>query len=140
MGGEVINDGSVRSEGKFIFFIRRFGKYHVSISHQQSRAADAQAKRFLEETLFLGAARLRSWLPGAGADTLIFSSGWFFDLAGTVNSCVGAPQMLCLNRVSPAIHFPGTYTVLPHKTTLTTRTRSDLGAPHYSLPKSRTPF
>ena len=52
---------------------------------------------------------------GAGVGYLTIGSGRFFDLAGTVNSGIGA-QVPDLDRVSPVIHFPGTYEVPPHKT------------------------
>ena len=85
-------------------------RYHIS----KGRAADARAKRFLEETLpRIGAGRLgcAHGCPGPGADTLTFGDGfrnWCFNLVGAVDSGGGA-QVLCLNRVSPVIHFPGTY-------------------------------
>lgn len=72
-------------------------------------AADAWAKRFLKKTFsHIGAARLRSWLLGASVGYLDFSSGWFFDLAGTVDLSVGALSARP-DRVRPVIQFPGTY-------------------------------
>jgi len=85
-------------------------RYRIS----KGRAADAQAKRSLEETLpHVGAGRLGCdhGCPGPGADTLIFGAGfrdWCFNLTGTVGSGVGA-RVLCLNRVSLVLHFPGMY-------------------------------
>jgi len=81
-------------------------RYRIS----KGRAADARAKRFIEETLFLGAGRIgcAHGCPGQGAGTLIFRSGfcdWCFNLVGAVDSGVGA-QVLCLNRLSPVIRFP----------------------------------
>ena len=52
---------------------------------------------------------------GKGADFLTLSidfRDWFYGLAGTVSSGVGA-QMSNRDRVSPAIRFPGTYTARP---------------------------
>ena len=86
-------------------------RYRIS----KDRAADARAKRFPGEALpRIGAGRLGCdhGCPGPGADTLIFSAGfrdWCFNLVGAVGLGVVAPQVLCLNRVSPAIRFPGTY-------------------------------
>ena len=100
-------------------------RYRIS----KDRAADARAKRFLEETFsHIGAGRLGCDHGCPGADTLVFSADfrdWCFNLAGTVDSGVGA-QVLCLNRVSPVIHFSGTYAVPPHKTMPTTWVRPDL--------------
>ena len=105
-----------RSEGKFIFFIRRPSKYYVSISHQQRsggrRPGEATSRRDTSSYRG-GTARLRSWLPGAGVGYLTIGSGfhdWCFNLVGAVGLGVGAPQMLCLNRVSPVIRFPSAYT------------------------------
>ena len=66
------------------------------LRHPANTAGGARAKRFLEETRPPhrgGAARLRSWLPGAGVGYRTIGSGfhdWFFDLAGTVDSGAGA--------------------------------------------------
>ena len=104
LGGGVINDVSGISEGRFIVFIRRLSKYQVSISHQQRSGGRRPGEAIPRRDVFShrgGAARLRSWLPGAGADTLTFGTGfrdWCFNLVGAVNSGGGAqmptPQRL----------------------------------------------
>ena len=106
----------------------------AKVGRQTPGRSDFPKRRFSSG----GATRLRSWLPGAGADTLIFSAGfhdWFYGLAGTVNSGVCAPQMLCLNRVSLVIRFPGMYTAC-HTKPRQPRRSPRPPRPSYCPPKS----
>ena len=85
------------------------GRLFAVVWQQTPRRSDSSKRCFLTSGRGGSVALMAAW---AGVDTLIFSSDfhdWCFNLAGTVNLGVGAPQVLCPNRVSLVIHFPGTY-------------------------------
>jgi len=85
---------------------KRAGAFVQPVSGSTPGRSDSLKRRFLASG-WGGATRLRSWLPGAGVGYLDFSSGWFFDLAGTVDLSVGALSARP-DRVRPVIQFPGT--------------------------------
>ena len=121
MGGEVITGVSGRSESKFIFFIRRPGKYYVSISHQQRsggrRPGEAIPRRDASPHRG-GAAWLRSWLPGPGVGYLTIGSGWFFDLAGTGD--LGVDAQMPNQTSQPSDSLSGYACCLVHRITSAT--------------------
>ena len=61
-------------------------RYRIS----KGQAADARAKRFIEGALSPGRGGCDHGCTGPGVGYLTIGSGWFFDLAGTVSSGVGA--------------------------------------------------